>query len=81
MSDQPISLVMEHVRAIRADLAILREDVREVKIRQGDMSRSLAAIRRDPANDAETSAHVQVRFDRLREEMDRIKRRLDLSDA
>jgi len=81
MSEQPINLVLEHLRAIRGDLTALREDLREVKIQQGDMARSLAAIRRDQANDAEIAAHTQVRLDRLAEEVDRIKRRLDLRDA
>ena len=43
MSDQPINLVLEHLRAIRAELARLRGDVREVKSQQSDMARSLVA--------------------------------------
>ncbi len=81
MSDQPTNLVLEYLRAMRGDLTTLREDVRELRIIQSEMARPLAALRRDQANDGEVSAHLQVRLDRLRDEMDRIKRRLDLSDA
>ncbi len=43
MDDQSINLVLEHLRAIRTDLATLRDDVREVKARQGEIVRLLAA--------------------------------------
>lgn len=56
-------------------------DFREVKLRLGELQSSVAGLRRDQALDAEVSAHPQAQFDRLREEVDRIKRRLDLADA
>ena len=62
MSDEPGSLVLEHLRHIRADIAGLREDVREIKHRQNDTSRILASMRREQAGDAETVAHVEARL-------------------
>ncbi|MBI5121774.1 MAG: hypothetical protein HZA67_12275 [Rhodospirillales bacterium] len=75
------NLVLEHLRAIRADVGVLREDTREVKLRLNELQASTAGMRRDQALDAEVSAHLQAQFDRLREDVDRIKRRLDLAEA
>ncbi len=81
MSDELPNLVLEHLRAIRGDIVSIREDIREIKIFQGETTRAILSLRRDQVNDAEAVAHFQVRFDRLREDVDRIKRRLDLADA
>ena len=75
------NLVLEHLRAIRSDVGVLREDMREVKLRLNELQASTVGLRRDQALDAEASAHLQAQFDRLREEVERIKRRLDLADA
>lgn len=80
MSDEPGNLVLEHLRHIRADIAGLREDVREIKHRQNDTSRILASMRREQAGDAETVAHVEARLDRFGERLERVERRLDLAD-
>jgi prefoldin subunit 5 len=80
MSNQPENLVLEHLRAIRADLSALRADVREIKLRQNDMTRQIAALRRDQAGDAESAAHVEARLDRFGERLERIERRLDIQE-
>lgn len=80
MTDEPFNLVLELLRAIRTQLASVEADVREIKGTQATMLSTLAALRRDQANDAEISAHLHVRLDRLTDEVNRIKRRLDLVD-
>lgn len=60
------SLVLEHLRAIRADVGVLREDMREVKLRLNELQSSAASMRRDQTFDAGVSAHLQAQFDRLR---------------
>ena len=65
MSDEPGNLVLEHLRHIRADIAGLREDVREIKHRQNDTARVLASMRREQARDAETITHFADRKDGL----------------
>lgn len=80
MADEPINLVLEHLRAIRTEIAGLRDDVREIKHRQNDMARQIAALRREQAGDAETTAHVEARLDRFGERLERIERRLDIAD-
>lgn len=59
----------------------MREDVRDLKIRQNDTHVAVLALRRGQVRDAEIFSHQQVQMDRLREEVERIKRRLDLRDA
>lgn len=80
MTDTVENLVLEHLRSLRADMAGLREDVREIKHRQNDMAQSLAGLRGWQANDAATVAHVEARVDRLQEDLERIKRRLDIAE-
>lgn len=41
----------------------------------------VAGQRREAASDAEQLVHLELRFDRLRDDIDKIKRRLDLGDA
>ena len=81
MSGEPDNLVLEHLRAIRADMAGLRDDVREIKLRQTDVIRQVATLRREQAGDAEVVAHVESRMDRFGERLERIERRLDIQDA
>jgi hypothetical protein len=81
MAEQTDNLVLDILRALRADMSAMREDFRDFKVRQNDMALSLAAMRRDQANDAGVSAHLQAQFDRLKEEVELIKRRLDIAPA
>ncbi len=80
MTDEPINLVLEHLRVIRSDLAVVRDDVREIKYRQNEMARQIVGLRRDQAGDAETVAHVEARLDRFGERIERIERRIGLLD-
>jgi hypothetical protein len=80
MADEPINLVLEHLRAIRAELAGLREDVGELKLRQSETHRAVLSVRRDQVSDAETVAHVEARMDKLVDRVARIERRLDIAE-
>jgi len=80
MADEPPNLVLELLRAMRGDMAEMREDVQEVLTRMSRLEEGQARGRRDQAGDAETLAHLQAQMDRMREEVARIKRRLDILD-
>jgi predicted trehalose synthase len=80
MSDNVENLLLEHLRAIRTDLAGLREDLRELKTRQTETHTAVLGLRRDQIHDAETTAHIQSKMDRFDERIDRIERRLDLRE-
>ncbi len=81
MTDEPNNLVLEHLRAIRAELGIVRETQIEHGVNLNWLEGSLAGVKRDIALHAEQLAHVEVRLDQVRGELSLIKRRLDLTDA
>lgn len=74
------NLVLEMLRGIRGDVAAIRDVQREHGVRLAELGTGLAGLRRDNAGDAEVSAHLAVRIDRLRDEVDRIKQRLEIAD-
>ena len=81
MSDEPFNLVLEHLKALRADMAALRGILGEHGERLSRIDIGVSRYRRDQAEDAETVVHMEVRPDRLRDDIEMIKRRLDLRDA
>jgi predicted nucleic acid-binding Zn-ribbon protein len=76
MSD---TLVLEHLRHIRAVVDATREDVRELKHRVSAVEIALAGMRRDDAGLAEGLAMLGARTDRLSERIERVERRLDIT--
>ena len=74
------NLLLEHLRAMRTDISDIRRTQQEHGVRLTEIAGSVAGLRRDQALDAEVSAHLAARVDRLRDEVDRIKRRLELTD-
>ena len=67
MAETPENPVLEHLRAIRADLAGLRTDMREVKVPLGILEQQYASLSR--------------RLDLVCEGVERIERRLELTPA
>lgn len=67
MSDQSDNLVLDMLRAIRADVSDLKSDMGEVKERLGTLEAQYASLSR--------------RQDRMAGDIERIKRRVDLADA
>lgn len=80
MADQADDLVLEMLRAIRADLGDIKDAQREQAYRLHRVETTLGGLRRDQANDAGGVAHLEARVDRMRDDIDRIKRRLDIVD-
>ena len=84
MSDQPTeptNLVLELLRAIRADTASIRHTLSEHGHRLARLELGQAALRRDQASDAEAGALAGVRVDDLAKRVERIEARLGLRDA
>ena len=67
MSDAPSDLILEHLRAIRTELAGLKTSVVEVKERLGFLEAQYASISQC--------------VDRIDGRLDRIERRLDLVEV
>ena len=71
MADETDSLILQHLHAIRTGQDELRQDVRDLFLRMGNVENELANV------------HVRVaeqsgRIDRLGGRIERIERRLDL---
>jgi hypothetical protein len=81
MTTEVENLVLEHLRAIRAEQSRHGALLVEHGVRLTEIAGSVAGMRRDQALDAEASAHLAARVDRLRDEVEQIKRRLELTDS
>ncbi|MGF6230744.1 putative nucleic acid-binding Zn-ribbon protein [Inquilinus ginsengisoli] len=79
MNQNVESVILEHLRHIRAQVDSLREVQSEHGRRLLTIESGIASLRREQAGDAETVVNVQAQIDRLREEVQRIKRRLELA--
>jgi len=80
MADEPENLALVYLRRIDAKVDSLAGDLHEVRDRLTAVEIALAGIRRDIGGLAETDARLQASVDRLRDEMTRVNRRLDISD-
>ena len=78
---EPDNPALVYLRRIDEAVSGLCGDVPELEVRQHDTHTAVLAGRRDQVQDAEIVARLQAQVDRLREEIDRIKRRLGLRDA
>lgn len=72
------NLVLEHLKAIRTDMASTKDSLKEITTRLGRLEVSVASLRRDNAHMDEAAAESGVRFDRLVERVERIEKRLEL---
>jgi predicted nuclease with TOPRIM domain len=78
MADNVENLILEHLRAIRADIGGIKEDSREIKQRLTSLEAGMAALRRDNANLYGDVADQHARYDRLADRVERLERRLDI---
>lgn len=74
------SIIIEHLRAIRADIGMVKEDVREVKTRLTHVEAGIASLKRDSAHQYDETASSNARYDRLAERLERLEKRLDLAN-
>lgn len=81
MADEPENLTLRYLRRIDERTTRIEETQIEHGERLTTIERMLASLRREQALDAEARAALETRIDRLAAEINRIKRRLDLSDA
>ncbi len=81
MPDEPDNLVLELLRAIRADTASIRRIQTEHGHRLARLELGQVALRRDQVSDAEASALAGVRIDGLADRLEQVETRLGLRDA
>jgi septal ring factor EnvC (AmiA/AmiB activator) len=80
VAEDPTNRVLEHLRAIRSDIHEMKDLQREQGHGLSRIELSVAGLRREHAGDAENVAHLEARFDQLREDIERIKKRLEIVD-
>ena len=73
------NLMLEHLKAIRADISVIKSDIKEHTHRLGRIEVSISGLRRDMALSDETTAEQSVRMDRMNDRIERIERRLELA--
>jgi len=71
-------LVLETLRAVRADISEVRSEAREQRGRLGAMVRLLTHVERDAE---ERRTEICSRFDRVLDWLDRVEQRLGLRDG
>ncbi len=77
MADEPDNLTSVYLRRMDA-ITRVDERIGDLTLRVNDVQASIAGLRRDQAQDAGVVAPMQAQADRLRDEIERIKRRLDI---
>ena len=80
MTDNVENLMLEHLKLFQATLERIERKLSELTTRQTDTHAAVLGLRRDQVNDAESSAHLQVQLDDVRDRLERLERRLDLSN-
>jgi hypothetical protein len=80
MTENVENLMLEHLKRFQSTLERIDRKLGELTTRQSETHSAVLGLRRDQVNDAEISAHLQVQLDGVRDRLERIERRLELSD-
>ena len=75
------SLILEHLRHMRQRIDVIGDDVREVKHRLATVEATQGTILQHTGHLASSIAQQQVSFDRMSERIERIEKRLQLTNA
>ena len=73
------SLVIEHLHAIRADVSIVKDDVKEIKNRLANLESGQGSLMQHIGHQSSVSAQQQLSYDRILERIEKLERRLELS--
>ncbi len=79
MVDSASNLILEHLKAIRAEIAAVKADTGEIKERLRSHDASIIELRRSDVHVFEDQARQQVSLDALARRVDRIESRLELT--
>ena len=72
------NLVIEHLRAMRSEIASVKADTTDMRQRLCSIDTSVVDMRRNVVHLFEEIAHHQVTMDKMLERVQRIEKRLDL---
>ncbi|WP_397605919.1 hypothetical protein [Sphingorhabdus sp.] len=80
MSEKVDNLMLKHLKRFQATLERIENKISELTMRQNETHSAVIGLRRDQAQDAEVSAHLQVQLDAVRDRLDRIERRIEITN-
>lgn len=75
------NLIIEHLRVIRADVAAIKEDVRELKTRSTSLEHGQGTILQHLGHLASMLATQQASHDKFMDRVERVEKRLDIASA
>lgn len=75
------SLVLEHLRHIRGRVDQIADDVGDLKHRMTSLEGAMVLVKREVAFGDETDARHQVNMDKLAARIERIEKRLELTEG
>lgn len=75
------NIIIEHLRVIRADVAAIRDDVRDLKIRVNNLEHGQGTILQHIGHVETMLATQQASQDKLADRIERIERRLEIAPA
>lgn len=81
MTESAENLVLEHLRAIRTELAQVKDDTSEIKMRLTSIDERLTLAEKGIANVHGDFAIIQIRMDKQGDRLERIEKRLELTPA
>ena len=74
------NFILEHLGSIRADIAGMRDDIREIKQRLSNVESGIGSLKRDTADLYTENAAQHLRYDRLADRIEKIEKRLELTN-
>jgi outer membrane murein-binding lipoprotein Lpp len=81
MGESVENLILEHLRHIRARVDQVADDMSNLKHRMPSLEHAMVAVKREVASGDETDARQQISIDKLVDRIERIERRLEISNA
>lgn len=81
MSNNVENLILEHLRGMRNSQERVEHELREIKNRLTNVEVGVAGIRRDAAHDNDKIINQQIGLDQLAERLERVEKRLEISNG
>jgi hypothetical protein len=78
MDNNVESLILEHLRAIRTDVAGIKSELKENTQRLGRLEGAVVGLHRDIVHGEEVQVAQELRIDRIVQRIERIETRLEL---
>lgn len=72
------NIIIEHLKAIRADVSEIKADISELKMRVANVESGMGSMMQHIGHQASVSAQ-QISYDRIVERIQKIEKRLELA--